>query len=60
MRSLLGHTTSPFDFWGLPGVHGRHSTTPTLQKAAFGVLVNIGPIMYVEAEMRVVTGVMAR
>ena len=31
----------------LPDVHGRHSSTPTLRKAAFGAPVVIGPIMYV-------------
>ena len=40
----------------LPDVHGRHSSTPTLRKAAFGAPVVIGPIMCVEADMRMVTG----
>ena len=47
----------------LPDVHGRHSTTPTLRKAAFGAPVIIGPIMYVEAGMwmvRMVTCIMTR
>jgi hypothetical protein len=36
----------------LPDAHGHHSTTPTLRKAAFGAPVIIGPIVYVEADMR--------
>ena len=63
-------TTNAFAAWALyltfcsfgrlPNVHGHHSTKPILRKAAFGAPAVIGPIMYVEAEMRMVTGVMTR
>lgn len=36
----------------LPDVRGQYSTTPTLRKAAFGAPVIIGPIVYVEVDMR--------
>ena len=35
----------------LPDVHGQHSTTPILRKAAFGAPVIIGPIVYVHTDM---------
>jgi len=65
-RMTLLLTTYAFAAWALylalwfvgwlPDVQGLHSTTPTLRKAAFGAPVIIGPIMYVEADMRMVAG----